>query len=297
MTLARESHGPPLTRPATALLSLPGGSLLVSALVQFSMSADSLPCLKIAVARRRGIPEPVFLERYMLFTEQTALGTVNQLRAPTAVKAMARRLLHHLSIDENAAAVAIQGAGNMGGFTALLLHECGVRVTAWAGDQKCLVDPDGLPVPELLRGRVGGRLPYREFARPSDQVLSSACDLLILAAVSDAIEVSVVDQLRCRGIVVAANLGIAEAVEWALAERGIVVVPDLLASVGGSVAVEALYAQVPTTGEDILNHVDFRAAASIDYWLAQRANSPELPLRSLILESVDFRQSGSTESI
>jgi hypothetical protein len=41
MTLARESHGPPLTRPATALLSLPGGSLLVSALVQFSMSADN----------------------------------------------------------------------------------------------------------------------------------------------------------------------------------------------------------------------------------------------------------------
>ena len=41
MTLARKSHGPPLTRPATAPLSLPGGSLLVSALVQFSMSADS----------------------------------------------------------------------------------------------------------------------------------------------------------------------------------------------------------------------------------------------------------------
>ena len=41
MTLARKSHGPPLMRPATALLSLPGGSLLVSALVQFSMSADS----------------------------------------------------------------------------------------------------------------------------------------------------------------------------------------------------------------------------------------------------------------
>jgi len=41
MTLARKSYSPPLMRPATALLSLPGGSLLVSALVQFSMSADS----------------------------------------------------------------------------------------------------------------------------------------------------------------------------------------------------------------------------------------------------------------
>jgi len=41
MTLARKSHVPPLTRPATAPASLLGGSLLVSALVQFSMSADS----------------------------------------------------------------------------------------------------------------------------------------------------------------------------------------------------------------------------------------------------------------
>ena len=40
MTLARKSHDPPLTRPATAPPSLPGGSLLVSALAQFSLSAD-----------------------------------------------------------------------------------------------------------------------------------------------------------------------------------------------------------------------------------------------------------------
>jgi len=43
MTLSRESHVPPLTRPATAPASLLGGSLLVSALVQFSMSADTRP--------------------------------------------------------------------------------------------------------------------------------------------------------------------------------------------------------------------------------------------------------------
>jgi hypothetical protein len=41
MTLARKSHGTPLTRPATAPPSLSGGSLLVSALVQFSLSADT----------------------------------------------------------------------------------------------------------------------------------------------------------------------------------------------------------------------------------------------------------------
>jgi hypothetical protein len=42
MTVARTSHDPPLTRPATAPPSLLGGSLLVSALAQFSLSADNI---------------------------------------------------------------------------------------------------------------------------------------------------------------------------------------------------------------------------------------------------------------
>jgi hypothetical protein len=41
MTVARTSHDPPLTRLATAPPSLLGGSLLVSALAQFSLSADT----------------------------------------------------------------------------------------------------------------------------------------------------------------------------------------------------------------------------------------------------------------
>jgi hypothetical protein len=41
MTVEIPSRYPPLTRPATASRSLPGGSLLVSALAQFSMSADT----------------------------------------------------------------------------------------------------------------------------------------------------------------------------------------------------------------------------------------------------------------
>lgn len=42
MTVEIPSRYPPLTRPATAYPSLPGGSLLVSALAQYSMSADTV---------------------------------------------------------------------------------------------------------------------------------------------------------------------------------------------------------------------------------------------------------------
>lgn len=252
------------------------------------IAADvGLPSLKIAVGRRRGVPDGVFLQRYRLFSETTALGTVNQLRAPTAVMAAARQLLHHLGIDEGEASIAIQGAGNMGGYAALLLHQCGIRVTAWADDQQCLLDAQGLDVPELMRGRTAGRLPQRGSRTPSARLLSESCDLLILAAVSEAIDPPVVAQLRCRGIVVAANLGIAEPVEWSLAQRGIVVVPDLIASVGGSLAVEALVTQKPSTADDILRHVESRIATSTEFWLKQRKIHPEIPLRALIMKQIN----------
>lgn len=246
-----------------------------------------LPSLKIAVGRRRGIADALFLQRYRLFSETTALGTVNQLRAPTAVMAAARQLVHHLGINQSQASVAIQGAGNMGGYAALLLHQCGMRVTAWADDQQCLVESQGLDVPELMRGRTAGRLPHRGSRTHSARLLSEPCDLLILAAVSDAIDPSMVSELRCRGIVVAANLGIAEPVEWSLAQRGIVVVPDLIASVGGSLAVEALVTQKPSTAEDILRHVESRIATSTEFWLMQRELHPEIPLRALILKQIN----------
>lgn len=252
-----------------------------------TVAADiGLPSLKIAVGRRRGVPDAVFLQRYRLFSETTALGTVNQLRAPTAVMAAARQLLQHLGIDMHRANVAIQGAGNMGGYAALLLHQCGMRVTAWADDQQCLVDAQGLDVPELMRGRTAGRLPQRGSGTPTSELLRESCDLLILAAVSEAIDPAIVDQLRCRGIVVAANLGIAQPVEWSLAQRGIVVVPDLIASGGGSLAVEALVTQKPSTAEDILRHVESRIATSTEFWLEQCKLHPEVPLRALIMRKI-----------
>jgi hypothetical protein len=60
MTVARTSHDPPLTRPATAPPSLLGGSLLVSALAQFSLSADNQ--LGGALKWLNRFPQEVYLD-------------------------------------------------------------------------------------------------------------------------------------------------------------------------------------------------------------------------------------------
>lgn len=244
-----------------------------------------IPCLKIAVGRRRGLADQAFLRRYALFQERLPLGTVNQLRAPQAVATATLVLLEQLDVPVDRARIAIQGAGNMGAGTALLLAEAGARVVAWADDQKCRFDEAGLETAKLHGLRVAGRLPGTPKDLPSGKVLTTPCDVLILAAVSRAFGVASARDLRCRGVVEAANVALAPEVEDALHLSGVRVVPDLLASVGGSLAVEALYLGQPSSGRAILDHVATRMRALVGELLRQSALTGSPPRRLLTARS------------
>ncbi len=240
-----------------------------------------LPSLKLCVGRARGLDDATFLRRYALFEAPVGAWSVNQLRGPSAVCASVLALLGHLGVDPRRSRVAIQGAGTMGGGAAHLLAEAGVPVTAWADDRGCLLDPAGLPVEALLQERVGGRLPGSEAARTSASVLSASCDVLVLAAVSRAIDPGQVERLRCRAVVEAANLATGPDVADALARRGVLVVPDVLASAGGSLAVESLYTGTPRAGQDVLDHVTRRVRERLAELLPAAA-AAGVSLRSLV---------------
>ncbi len=258
-----------------------------------------LPSLKLCVGRARGLSEEDFLNRYALFEApvggasddqdgghsggQTRRWTVNQLRGPSAVAASVIALLEHLGVDPKRARVAIQGAGTMGGGAAHLLARAGIPVTTWADDRGCLSDPDGLPVAALLNAREHGRLPKSADAQPSATVLQAECDVLVLAAVSRAIAPAQVEALRCRGIVEAANLAIDVDVADTLVAKDVLIVPDILASAGGSLAVESLYAATPTCGQDILDHVSSRVRERLSS-LIPAATAAKTSLRSLVLQ-------------
>lgn len=214
--------------------------------------------LKFAVAKSRGIDAATWKRRYRLFEERVGDATVNELRAATGTAAVVARVATDLNIDRPWR-IAIQGAGNMGGAIAQLLAAKGVSVVAWADDEKCLLDESGLDVAALLRDRSMGRLPRRDGARDRESVLEAPCDILVLAAISRALSLEAVGRLRARGVVAAANLALERDIERALFEAGISVVPDVIASVGGSLAVEALYIGDPRSGRDVLEHVRRRA--------------------------------------
>jgi glutamate dehydrogenase/leucine dehydrogenase len=81
-------------------------------------------------------------------------------------------------------------------------------------------------------------------------------------------------------VVSAANLALRGEVEDELHRRGLVVIPDLVASAGGSLAVEALYEGEPRVGEDILVHVERRMRAVVGELLAESARRGVPPRRA-----------------
>jgi glutamate dehydrogenase (NAD(P)+) len=230
-----------------------------------------LPCLKIAVGRSRGIQDDEFVRRYALFEGDTPRGKVNALRGATAVVAACRVSLESQGGSLRGARVAVQGAGSMGGATAALLAQGGASVVAWADEVGCFGAPDGLPVEAMLRERRGGRLPdvVDGAVRSSrESVLFTECDLLVLAATSHAISVEHSGRVKARQIVQAANLALELSVEERLQREGVLIIPDIVASSGGSLAVEALYSRPIKEAQEILVHVDERAAQLTRHILA-----------------------------
>lgn len=237
-----------------------------------------IPSLKIAVGRSRNLTDDEFLRRYALFNSDIKHGTVNQFRPSTAAAAAIKVLLKVLNRPGSEGHVAIQGAGTMGGGTAQFLWDAGVRIVAWADDEKCLVDESGLDVPTLLANRSNGRLPSEaRNVTNSEDILSYPCDVLVIAAVSGAVGLADVPKLKCKSMAVLANMGISYEAERALHEKNILVVPDLLASAGGSLSVEALYESNPKDGQAIIDHVAKRAKDLTEEMIKISLETGELP--------------------
>jgi glutamate dehydrogenase (NAD(P)+) len=136
------------------------------------------------------------------------------------------------------ARVAIQGFGKVGAVAALELYNRGARIVALADVSGGILEPAGLDIPALLAwAREDGQRflrdwPGREHVGRSD-VLEAPCDILIPAALERQIDAESAPRLQCDLVVEAANGPTTPEADAILAERGITVVPDVLANAGG----------------------------------------------------------------
>jgi len=134
--------------------------------------------------------------------------------------------------------VAIQGFGNAGRNAAVLLEERGTSVIAVSDSRGGILDRNGLDVEQVCAhkdatGSVVG-FPHAETLRPRE-TLEVECDILIPAAVENQIASDNVDRVQAGLVIEVANGPTTPAADVVLAERGIPVMPDILASAGGVV--------------------------------------------------------------
>ncbi|HSH74876.1 MAG TPA: Glu/Leu/Phe/Val dehydrogenase [Longimicrobiales bacterium] len=132
--------------------------------------------------------------------------------------------------------VVIQGFGNVGSNAAVLFREAGARIVAVSdssGGISCEagLDPDELVLHKESTGAVGGFPGCREVS--NDELLTLPCDVLIPAALENQLRSDNAHDVKARMVVELANGPTTPEADAIFHERGVVVLPDILANAGG----------------------------------------------------------------
>ncbi|MGO8951572.1 MAG: Glu/Leu/Phe/Val family dehydrogenase [Ktedonobacterales bacterium] len=155
----------------------------------------------------------------------------------TGVVAVLKMAAEDMKLPMRDARVSIQGFGNAGAIAAeLLAEEEHARVVAVSDRRGGIYNESGLDIPELLRhkkatGSVVG-FSGTQFMSSSD-VLEVPCDMLIPAATEGQITVDNAKRIQARLIAEAANGPTTPEADHIFFERGIRVIPDILANAAG----------------------------------------------------------------
>ena len=144
----------------------------------------------------------------------------------------------HLKIDLSKCTAVVQGFGNVGSVAAKELAAIGVKVIGVADRTGGFVDPKGLPIDKLLEVAEKSHsledCPYGE--RISNQeILELKCDVLVPAALEMQITEVNAPRLQCRMLAEGANGPTTPQADVILREKGVCVIPDILANAGGVV--------------------------------------------------------------
>ena len=140
-------------------------------------------------------------------------------------------------IELDKARIAIQGFGNVGGTAARLLSEAGASIVAISDISGGLHDPAGLPIAELLT-HCQKRQTLQSWSGGQQritnaEVLEVECDILVPAATENQIRAKNAPDIKAKIILEGANGPTTANADKILDEKGVFVVPDILANAGG----------------------------------------------------------------
>jgi glutamate dehydrogenase (NAD(P)+) len=170
--------------------------------------------------------KPTFLGGSLGRHEATARGCVYVTRCACETK----------KIDHKRATAAIQGFGNAGSIAAELLTKIGMKVIAVSDSRGGIFNKKGLDIVKVIAhkkktGSVTGFSGAKSIS--SDAVLELDCDVLVPAALENQITLANAHRVKAKIIAEAANGPTTPGADRILHERGILVIPDILANAGG----------------------------------------------------------------
>ncbi|MDR3690367.1 MAG: Glu/Leu/Phe/Val dehydrogenase [Fimbriimonas sp.] len=160
-------------------------------------------------------------------TEATGRGVVVVLEEAVRV----------LNMNLANARIIVQGFGNVGSTAAKLVEEAGGTVVGISDAVGGIYNPKGLPVHDLFNrysGRDGGIREFKDAEKVTNmELLEMPCDILIPAAIAAQVTKENADKVKARLIVEGANGPCTPDADHIFSDKGVLVVPDILANAGG----------------------------------------------------------------
>jgi glutamate dehydrogenase (NAD(P)+) len=165
-------------------------------------------------------------------------GSVGRFEATgKGVLIAVQKAAEHIGLSIEGARVVIQGCGNVGGTAARHFSKAGARVIGISDSKGGLYNSDGLDIERTLdcKNRYKCLMTERVEAEviTNKELLELECDILVPAALGNQITVENAPRLKCRMLAEGANGPTVPEADQILLDRGIFLVPDILANAGG----------------------------------------------------------------
>lgn len=149
----------------------------------------------------------------------------------------ALQALSKLGIDPKKSTAVVQGFGNVGSNAARLLAEQGIKIIAIADASGGYYNEKGIDVQDALNYVAKNNKSLEGYKNATkitnEELLTLSCDLLVPAALQNVITQEIAENVKCKIIVEGANGPTLPEADPILKDKGIIVVPDILANSGG----------------------------------------------------------------
>ncbi|MCE2934835.1 MAG: Glu/Leu/Phe/Val family dehydrogenase [Cyclobacteriaceae bacterium] len=145
--------------------------------------------------------------------------------------------MEKLKINPYKATCAVQGFGNVGSWAARLLSERGLKVQAISDISGAYFNENGIDIDKAIAYREGNKGTLEGFTEatkiPGEELLTLPVEVLVPAATEDVITATNAPKIQAKLIVEGANGPTSSKADSVIYEKGITVIPDILANAGG----------------------------------------------------------------